>query len=336
MSALTIELRAALIARFGDRWEFAADADGFRMVPRRRTVPGPRRSCPSPGQVLDGLRGALAGVGLRVGDALLPQRWNRDTDLTISAIQALDPWLKDRSPFVWREGFLAQPVVRFTGNRAADGQLEDGYLTSFANVSYVQRVDSVDDHACLLDGWLSALSAIGIHAGRLIIHGSLRAWQRPPVSGITLHIDCDGRGLGDAVLLWNTSDRHFMATDIGSGLERLRWLLGAHTWPEAAFGDLGSRHDLALLDATRTAVLLIMAGIKPGPRGAGSALRTVAQDIDTRIAATGLGRIVREHHRYWNYLGLSGAPWPHTATRLEAEVLRRSGHSQKTWLRRVA
>ncbi|WP_412739614.1 hypothetical protein [Krasilnikovia sp. MM14-A1259] len=333
---MTVELHTALVARFEDRWDIGADADGFRMVPRRRTLAGRRRSCPSPAQLLDGLRRALAGVGLRVGDALLPQRWNRDTDLTISAVQALDPWLKDRSPFVWREGFLAQPVVRFTGSRAVDGRLEDGYLTSFANVSYVQRVGSADDHVRLLDGWLSALSAIGIHAGRLTIHGSLRAWQRPPVSGITLFIDCDGRGLGDAVLLWNTTDRRFMATDIGSGLERLRWLLGARTWSEAAFGDLGSRHDLALLDATRTAVLLIMAGIKPGPRGVGSALRSVAQDIDTTIAATGLGRIVREHHRYWNCLGLSGTPWPHTATRLEAEVLRRTRPSSGYPLRQVA
>jgi hypothetical protein len=129
-----------------------------------------------------------------------------------------------------------------------------------------------------------------------------------------------------------------MATDIGSGLERLRWCLGAPSWAEAAFGDLAKHHDLTLLDATRTAVLLLMSGIKPGPRGAGWALRSVAHGIDSKVAATGLGRIVREHHRYWDCLGLSGPPWPHTATQLEEEVLRHAGtrHVSTSRLRRAA
>ena len=166
------------------------------------------------------------------------------------------------------------------------------------------------------------MSAVGLHAGRLTVHGSLNLWHRPPVSGITLFIDCDGRGLGDAVLLWHDGDPHFMATDIGSGLERLRWALGARSWAEAAFGDLADRHDLPLLDASRTAVLLLMAGIKPSHRGAGGALRSIAQQISTNAAATGLGRIVREHQSYWDRMGVTGPPWPHTATLLEDEVLR--------------
>ena len=179
---------------------------------------------------------SLRASGLTTGSSLLPIRWNRDTDVTISAIQALDPWLKDAQPRVWREGFLPQPVVRHTGERDASGALLDGYLTAFINISYVQRVHGCAEAFAILDHWFTALSRVGLHAGRLSVHGDLRPWQRPPVGGITLFIDCDHRGLGDLVLLWNLDNPHFMAVDLGSGVERLRWHLSGRSWSWAASG----------------------------------------------------------------------------------------------------
>ncbi len=322
MNAIASRLREALVERFSSRWAVRDDDGILQMTHRRGAQRSVRHRPPDAHGVVHCLRQSLAGAGLAIEGSLLPQRWNRDTDLTISAIQALDPWLKDRRRHVWREGFLPQPVVRFTGERRPDGQLADGYLTSFANISYVQRLTCARAHARLLDHWITALSAVGIHAGRLAVYGSLEVWHRPPVAGLTLLIDCDGRGLGDAVMLWNDSDPTFMATDLGSGLERLCWYLAGDTWPRAAFGHLADSHDLPLLDVTRTATLLIMAGIRAGHRGAGWALRTVAQSIDPHLASTGLSRLIREHHRYWAALGVSGPPWPQVTSYLEEEVLR--------------
>jgi len=322
MTTIASQLHDALVEQFTDRWIIREDRGLIHMTHRRPTQPSVQHRPFGPGAVVQRLRQALAGAGLPTEAALLPQRWTRDTDLMISAVQALDPWLKDRRAQVWREGFLPQPVVRFTGERTPEGRLADGYLTSFANISYVQRITSARTHARLLDHWITALSAVGIHAGRLTVYGCLEVWHRPPVAGLTLLVDCDGRGLGDAVLLWNASDPTFMATDLGSGLERLRWYLTGDTWPRSAFGHLADSHDTALLDATRTATLLIMGGIRAGHRGAGWALRTVAHSIDPCAASTGLSRLVREHHRYWSGLGVNGPPWPHVVSYLEDEVLR--------------
>jgi hypothetical protein len=318
------ELGAALTERFTDRWDVRVEGGRLQMVPHRVVRPPVRQSCPAPADVVALLRQQLAAAGLRTADVLLPLRWNRDTDLTISAVQALDPWLKDRRPYVWREGFLPQPVVRFTGERRPDGRLADGYLTAFVNISYVQRVSSVSQHVALLDDWLTALSAVGVHAGRLRIEGDLQVWQRPPVAGITLFLRCDGRDFGDAVLLWHRDDPAFLGTDLGTGLERLRWHLGARSWKHAAFGDLAHLHDTELLDRTRAATLLIMAGIRPGARGPAAALRSLAAGVDPRLAATGLGRLVRKHSRYWRDVGMQGPAWPITATVLEDEVLKQS------------
>ncbi|WP_157631613.1 hypothetical protein [Catelliglobosispora koreensis] len=292
------------------------------MHHRSKAAPSLRRRCPSPHQIASTMRESLQHSGLLTGAPLLPLRWNRDTDLTISAVQALDPWLKDARPIVWREGFLAQPVVRFTGERDASGNLAEGFLTAFTNLSYVQRIAHPRQLADLLDSWFTALSAVGLHAGRLTVQGSLQTWHRPPVSGITLFFEADGVGLGDAVLLWNSQQPTFMAADIGSGLERLRWAISGQAWPEAAFGQECAYYESPLLDAIRTAVLMLMSGIRPAHRGPGAALRGVARAIEPNLARTGLSRVVRAQCAYWRGLGVTGMAWPAITSALEDEVLR--------------
>ncbi|MDV9188675.1 hypothetical protein R6L23_10680 [Streptomyces sp. SR27] len=320
--AIRDRLHASLRDRFGTRWTVDTSGTDLRMNPRRRVGPASPRRTASPHAIADGLRGALRQAGLLTDGAVLPVLWDRDTQLIASAVQALDPWLKSRLPYSWSEGFLPQPAVRFTGERDAEGRLLDGFLTSFVNVSYVQRITSPHEHAALMDHWIGALSHIGIHAGRLSVTGALEVWHRPPVAGITLFLSCDGEVIGDAVLLWHADTPAFMATDLGSGVENLRWRLGGQSWPRAAFGELAEWYDPGILDASRTATLLLMSGIRPAARGAGHSLRLLARAIPPGLAASGLGRLVRHHHDYWTGFGVTGAPWPHLATCLEEEVLR--------------
>lgn len=316
------ELVAQLHARMGHRWRINVTNRTVSLRPWVTPAAQPRatRSIPSTREVLDAAEARFAASGVPRA-WLLPMRWRRDTDLTISAIQGLDPWLKDATPRVWREGFIPQPVVRFTGERDAVGQLIDGYLTSFVNLSCVQRVGSVAQHVELLDTWIGVLSAVGIHASRLTIHGSLTVWQRDTVSGLTMHVSCDGAGCADAVLLWNTAAPSFMACDLGSGLERLRWLLSGCRWGDVVFGDLAASWNLDLLDALRTATLLAMTGIRPAARGPGLALRRVLRAVPSRLAASGLGRLVRTQRAYWTEIGVTGIEWPQVSELIEDEII---------------
>ena len=318
---LARELVSALRERFASRWE-VVETDGRLRMSYRRSVARtqPRRRVPGPLAVVDSI-GREFGKAAVARAPLLPLRWRRDTDLTISAIQGLDPWLKDGVDRVWREGYLPQPVVRFTGERDEHGSLLDGYLTAFVNLSCVTRITGVDRHVELLDAWIGGLSAIGIHASRLTVHGDLAVWHRGPVSGITMFCDCDGAGVSDAVLLWHTTQPGRLATDIGSGLERLRWLLSRHSWAETTFGEEGQYSSADLLDAVRTATLLAMNGIRPSARGAGYALRRVLGRIPAFMAASGLGRLVRQQHAYWSALGITGPDWPYLSMAIEDGVL---------------
>lgn len=315
------QLADALRTQFASRWRIEIDQQHISVHPRRAAPNArpPRRS-PNPAHLVATMARTFDDNGIPT-DSLLPMRWGRDTDLTISAVQALDPWLKDGANRVWREGFLPQPVVRFTGERDNDGRLQDGYLTSFINLSCVQRITGTLDHAQLIDTWISALSAIGIHAGRLALSGDLTVWHRGPVSGITLFFSCDGAVFADAVLLWHTARPECLATDIGSGAERLAWILSRDSWATTVFGQAAADFGVDVADAVRTATLLVMAGIRPEATGPGSALRRVLRSIPATMAAAGLGRIVRAQRAYWAAVGMAGPGWPDIATAIEDEVL---------------
>ncbi|MFB4193961.1 hypothetical protein [Streptomyces carpaticus] len=301
-------------------WEFTIDGPHVDIRHQQRGTPyRPPRRPPSWREFLGSLETAFACLGAPRDDCL-PLRWGRDTELTISAIQALDPFLKDGRPQTYRQGFLPQPVVRFTGERDASGDLCDGFLTSFVNISRVQPVKGLDEYGAILDGWFSVLSQLGFHARHLSVHGTLTPWRRREVAGITLHFRHLGLDLGDIVLLWNVEDPTRMAVDLGTGLERLAWARTQQRWHELVHGGFADAAPPATLDAIRTATLLLGSGINPAPRGAGSITRRVIGTIDPKAVRLGVSTAVREAYGYWSLFGVLRAPWPQIAFAIEEEV----------------
>jgi hypothetical protein len=314
--ALLIALRRAL----HDRWEFTTDGERLRVQHRDRGTPyRPPRHVMDWVELLDRLETAFAEHGVRRAPAL-PLRWRRETDLTASAVQALDPHLKYRQPYVYRAGYLPQPVVRFTGKHDAVGRLEDGFLTSFVNVSRIEPIKTADEHAAIFDSWIGILSRLGLHARHIELFGNLRVWRRGPVDGITLRYRHAGLELGDIVLLWNVEDPSYMAADLGTGLERLRWTITGWPWWNLVHGHLAKSADPDVLDAVRTAVLLIGSGIAPAARGPGSAVKRVLRLITPDIAPLGFSAATRAFHEYWSLTTSNMLPWSEIACRLEQNI----------------
>lgn len=314
------ELVTALRRSLCSRWSF--DGDGDRLRIRHQVRPTPYRPPRRPvgwQEMLGTLASTFAEHGIPQASPL-PLRWNRETDFTISAIQALDPYLKQRRTFSYRQGYLPQPVIRFTGRRGGSGQLVDGFLTAFVNVSCVLPIRDLSEHAQILDMWLTVLSRLGLHARHLEIHGSTTVWQRREVQGITLHITHAGVEIGDIALLWNAGSPSLLATDLGSGLERLRWAITRKAWPLVVHGSLTERADPAVLDSIRAATLIAANGIQPGDRGPGGALRRLARSIPAASAALGLSVAVRSAYAYWSLTTRPQLPWPDVCQVLEREA----------------
>lgn len=321
MTADTVhELVAALRRVLHDRWEFAADGEQLHIRHRDGGTPyRPPRRVPDWAELLDHLESAFAVHGVARA-AALPLRWRRETDLTISAVQALDPYLKYRKPYVYRSGYLPQPVVRFTGKRDAAGRLEDGFLTSFVNVSRVEPIKTIDDHAAIFDDWIGVLSRLGLHARHLELFGKLSTWRRGPVEGITLRYRHAGMELGDIVLLWNAEDPVYLVTDLGTALERLRWTISRGLWLDLIYGPLAEFADSDALDAIRTLVLLVGSRIAPAARGPGSASRRLLRSLPGDATRLGLSAAVRQFHSYWA-LNADGMPsWPEIAQQIEQQA----------------
>lgn len=252
--------------------------------------------------------------------APLPLSGLGDAELTFSAVQGLDPYLKYGQNHVHARGFIPQPVVRFTGQRDEHGALLPGLATSFVNLSIVEPINTVDEHTGLIDAWIGALSQLGFHVQHLTISGHIAVWHRASVAGITLRFHHEGRELGDAVLLWNRDDQRKLATDIGSGLERLAWLLTHRAWGGLVHGGLAEHGDIRLLDAARTATLIVGAGIRPAPRGPGSAVRRLLRSEAARSSVLGVSQIVRCSHAYWSGIQPLPVPWPEVCRTLDTEI----------------
>lgn len=285
----------------------------------------PARRSLGTGEAITLIEEAFAERGIIRGRAL-PLRSGHDTDLTISAVQALDPYLKTGQPYTYSQGLITQPVIRLNGRRDTVGQLLPGYLSSFINISCVTPITAVHQHVHAIDTWISALSRLGLHARHLRIHGTPDIWERGNVRGITLRFTYTGITIGDAVLLWNSARPTFLASDTGFGLERIRWIQTGQDWAETAFGDHAHDWPADVLDAVRTAALLIDAGVRPGPRGPAHTLAKLIYRIPRRIASAGLSRLVRDAYSYWETSSRMNGSWPTTCQLMEETALARASH----------
>jgi hypothetical protein len=304
----------------GPGWEFTI-ADGHLDVRHRdRGTPyRPPRHQPAWADLLHRLKTGFARQGIPQAPCL-PLRWGRETELTISAVQALDPVLKHGRPHPYRSGYLPQPAVRFTGRRDADGDLREGFLTSFVNVSHVQPIADLAEFGSIFDGWLSVLSCLGFHARHVSLHGSLSTWQRREVRGVTLRFRHADLPLGDIVLLWNAENPQRMAVDLGTALERLAWARSRLNWYDLVYGRFAHTAPVPTLDAIRTATLLLGHGISPAARGAGGIARRVIATIDVDSARLGVSAAVRSFYDYWALCGSLSVPWTAVVTRVEREL----------------
>jgi len=314
---------AALRRTFGPEW--TVDTNGLQLSIEHRLSTSPFRPRRSPldwHELLNRLHAAFDAQGFEQA-APLPLRWGKETDFTISAIQAFDPYVKQAQPFTYRDGYLPQPVVRLSAKRDVAGRLLPGRLTSFVNVSLVRRIASLDEYAATVGIWLSAISAIGLHARHIRTYGSLQIWHRREVSGITLRFDHAALPIGDLVLIWNTNDPAFMVADLGSGLETLKRACTRAEWTRMVFGNLADYASSDTLDAIRTVTLMIGSGIRPTARGPGSAVRRLIRGIPASEMPLGTSTAVRAAYEFWTLTAPMQAPW-HEITRLLDERGRRT------------
>lgn len=321
------QLVSALRHTLGPSWEISVAGTKLAVEHHDRGTPyRPPRNAPSWTKLLDDLADGFRNQGIARDDCL-PLRWGRDTELTISAIQALDPLLKDGRAVTHRQGFIPQPVVRLNAKREPSGALSAGHLTSFVNTSCVLPISAVEEYATTFDAWLSVLSRLGLHARHISLYGDLSVWRRREVEGITLRFRHLDHTFGDQVLLWNAANPDRLAVDLGTGLEQLAWTRTDQPWDQLIFADLATVAPPPLLDALRTATLLFGSGIRPASRGPGSITRRVIAPLRQRGVGLGVSAAVRRFDHFWSTVTPMSTPWPSVVSMIEDECARQTVQS---------
>lgn len=158
-----------------------------------------------------------------------------------------------------------------------------------------------------------------MHARHVSVHGRLTTWRRREVQGITLRFRHADLPLGDIVLLWNATNPARMAVDLGTALERLASSRSPLPWADLVFGPWAPTAPRNVLDALRTATLLLGNGIAPVARRR-SITRRVLATVPLDHSPFGFSAVIRAYHEFWSAVAPLPVAWPETTRALESEL----------------
>ncbi|MFH1049235.1 MAG: hypothetical protein V1732_06265 [Patescibacteria group bacterium] len=202
---------------------------------------------------------------------------------------------------------ILQPVIRLQGIKIVG--LIDGNSTSFVHAATEGWNIHMEDHLKTLDHWLDFFSNLGLHAGGLCLK-TKRAendWSGTKVISEMLKINYGGLEIGVANFfpdIPQPNGKNATLSDIGVGLERLIW--GVNKSP-LYFDGIGPLFysiaiDRIILDALRTATLMVASGIIPEYKSHNSKLRLMIESIADLAYKINLYELVKYYHNQWNSL----------------------------------
>lgn len=221
-----------------------------------------------------------------------------NTDLVIAGVQIFDDVFHSGAEVYEAKYIVLQPSVRM---QFMEQIAQGGVSTSFVNICTEMLSVSLEEHLISLDSWLSFLSSLGMHTKDfvLVLKTVNKDWGFSKFQSLETTILYGGLELGDANFAKLTMDdgRDLSISDVGFGLERVSW----------AFNKTENYHDLLIplalseqfrkQDSIRSATLLAMCGINPGPKGSRFQLRKLCK----AIAQTDQFRLIDAIGFYYEY-----------------------------------
>lgn len=215
-----------------------------------------------------------AGFSIRKPLSVINQN---STPLFISAgVQALDDFIHKQTQIEGAPFFVAQPVIR----TQYKDSISEGSSTSFINICTEATNIAPDDHFRFLAEWLRFFEQLGLEKKDFIFKEEVSdtKWGDVSFKSKKLKIYYQGLEIGVALFnhdLSNTNPPNNTFSDIGLGLERIKWILrGGSYFDTFLLEGLGPVvKDKALLSHLQTLCLLAGSGVKPSNREHGYRFR---------------------------------------------------------------
>ena len=152
---------------------------------------------------------------------------NKDSStLFISAgVQILDPIIHNEKEIPAEKIYIAQPVFR----TQFIPKISEGVSSSFINIATELVNKSPKEHFNALNQWIKLLENFGLNKENLILKSIERydKWGKRKVLQKIIKINYDDLEIGDALYVDIPQDSRdsIFISDIGFGLDRIKWLL---------------------------------------------------------------------------------------------------------------
>lgn len=206
------------------------------------------------------------------------------TDAAIAGVQIFDKDFIHANAIVDVRRICAVVSQASVRNYSDHVNLEAASSSAFINLCIERCLTTLNEHLESIDHMLTALSKVGISANDITIRyrEKVRDWGNGSFTARELFFIHKGLELGDAMFAWmpTKSGNSITISDVGFGLERIVFALNDTRYyydnlvpPLSNFDQFRTGDSLYVIDDIRTAVLMIMNGIKPGARGVNSRLR---------------------------------------------------------------
>lgn len=199
---------------------------------------------------------------------------------------------------------VLQPVIRLQGINLV-GTIE-GLSTSFVHAATECWNASGKEYFGTFNHWLDFFSELGLHVGGLClkIKRANNDWAGNVVTSEMLKVNYGGLEIGVANFFLNipqSEGKVATLSDIGVGAERLVWAVNKSPSYFDSIGPLSRAimDERVILDAVRTATLMIASGVVPGHKNHGSKLRMIVGLIAKSAHYRELHNLVRHYYAQW-------------------------------------
>lgn len=226
------------------------------------------------------------------------------TTLFICAgVQILDSVIHQETSIPQEPFFVAQPVLR---TQFIDS-IGEGSSTSFINASTCQLNVGRQEHFQHLQTWIDLFVRLGLKEKDLYFKTKLyeQQWGDKVVKSEKIFIVYDGLEIGDASFVQDLPQRSrpgLTLSDIGFGLERVKWIMqGGSYFDVLGDGRVSSNIDGTSAVCSHTLALLAGSGLKPSNKEQGYRLRLFSK----KLVSSSLGTYpvtleqTRSYVNYW-------------------------------------
>jgi len=224
------------------------------------------------------------------------------TLFTTAGIQILDNVIHNEASVPEKRCFVAQPVFR---TQFIDS-VGEGSVTSFLNLTTTQVNPTPAEHFDSFGRWLVLLEQLGLERSKFKFEqkDSSPKWGDKEFKNKVIKVYYERLEIGDAVFIYDMPQEtrsDLKISDIGFGLERIRWALEGGTFFKQIISNEAGEINSQLLDHCRTLALLVGSGIQPGNKAHGYRVRQLskrlmASNIDEPVDVLPL---FEEFYKFW-------------------------------------